>query len=160
MYGRRTVNTPGSTRVSRVQFGVPPNCVTKNARCRQGENRIAGCQSALRGGLWRIKAAIGAYDFFYGNAESGERPAFGGTDLPVGQRCSQLQKGRHAVGGTPTAARGTRALLGTERWRAPQYVTTNSPECVTLEGLKHRDSPEYVAKKIMCEVMGRIVVVE
>ena len=32
--------------------------------------------------------------------------------------------------------------------RAPECVMANSPEYATLEGLKHRDSPEYVTKKI------------
>ena len=31
--------------------------------------------------------------------------------------------------------------------RAPECVTTNSPEYAALEGLKHRDSPQYVTKK-------------
>ena len=33
--------------------------------------------------------------------------------------------------------------------RAPECVTANSPEYATLAGLFHRDSPEYVTKK-MC----------
>ena len=32
--------------------------------------------------------------------------------------------------------------------RAPECVTANSPEYATLKGLKHRDSPQYVTKKI------------
>ena len=38
--------------------------------------------------------------------------------------------------------------------RAPECVTANSPEYVTLEGLIHRDSPEYVTKKIYPSRMG------
>ena len=42
----------------------------------------------------------------------------------------------------------TRQFLpgGGELRRAPECVTANSPEYATLEGLIHRDSPQYVTK--------------
>ena len=58
----------------------------------------------------------------------------------------------------PTFAKpmvGRRKFLpgGDERWHAPECVTANSPEYVTLEGLIHRDSSQYVTKKIMCATL-------
>ena len=38
--------------------------------------------------------------------------------------------------------------VGDELRRVPECVTANSPEYAALEGLKHRDSPQYVTKKI------------
>ena len=46
-------------------------------------------------------------------------------------------------------AKGRQLLPGGgERRSAPEYVTANSPEYAALAGLIHRDSPQYVTKKI------------
>ena len=55
------------------------------------------------------------------------------------------------------AGRGRQLLPGgDELRRAPECVTTKTPEYATLEGLIHRDSSEYVTKKIMCAPTKRL----
>ena len=139
-------NTLGSTRVSRVRFGVPPNCVTKDAlnakKCRQGKNlvgkrcviRIRSLSFAfgptsvrlLPGRIIRFRSPRFAYNFFMHDTESRKGSTF--AKAMVGRW--QFLPG------------------GGERRRAPECATANSPEYVTLAGLIHRDSPQYVTKKI------------
>ena len=122
-HGKNRSESESSIRIHPLSFGYGRTSV------RLPPGRIIRFRSHTSAYI-RLHPLSFAYDFlFMHEAESGRTPAFAKA----------------------MAGRGKFLPGGDESRRAPECVTANSPECVTLAGLKHRDSPEYVTKKIMSD---------
>ena len=146
-------NTLGSTiarpeGLSRVQFGVPPNCVTKNAK---DADRAKTGRKAMRHPL----------SFAFVRFRPDDRPLTSGSDHPPSFAYIRFRPltfaynffiyGLRLVWDSGSAcsacSAGGKAAIFAGWWRAPDCVTAKTPEYAALKGLFHRDSPQYVTKK-------------
>ena len=123
-------DAPSSRRAGRAKsLAAPASLIVDTASWLGGDNtkRRLWRLFALIGGCWQCKWLISRI-------------------------CGELFNSKDSGTATCHPSR----VCGDESRRAPEYVTANSPEYATLEGLFHRDSPQYVTKKIMCDRMNRM----